>query len=181
MAMTENGVTTTNTPGTEQYETFTRKTRGKTKRYYQYDYRHYDGKLFSCIKPTLEQCRNERDRWLKKEEILRIIAHAHGSDKYYKFSPFDGYPVITDGVHSLAKATGCYWLLDIIGSYQSNKRLDPKFQVWKLEVNDDDRAVVRGYNDTDLIITQKISYTDFPLKEIKLYLIDGVILLPSEY
>jgi len=28
---------------------------------------------------------------------------------------------------------------------------------------------------------EKIPYTDFPPGEVKLYLIDGVILLPSEY
>ena len=30
------------------------------------------------------------------------------------------------------------------------------------------------------IARQQIEYSDFPLKEIKLYLIDGVLLLPSE-
>ena len=46
--MTKNGVTTTTNPGQEQYETFIRKDRGKTKKYFQYDYRHTDGELFSC-------------------------------------------------------------------------------------------------------------------------------------
>jgi len=32
----------------------------------------------------------------------------------------------------------------------------------------------------DIAITQDIPYTDFPLDEIKLYCINGVILLPSE-
>ena len=42
------------------------------------------------------------------------------------------------------------------------------------------KGVVCGYNDTELIITQEIHYTDFPLEEIKLFLMDGVILLPNE-
>jgi hypothetical protein len=33
---------------------------------YQYDYRHGDGKLFSCVASTLEQCREKRDRWILK-------------------------------------------------------------------------------------------------------------------
>jgi len=65
--MTVNGVTTTNTPGMEQYETFTRKVCGKTKKYCSYDYRHYDGELFSCTKPTLKDCRAARDLWLEKK------------------------------------------------------------------------------------------------------------------
>lgn len=81
----------------------------------------------------------------------------------------------------LAEAAGCYWLLDVIGSYQSNRKMDKFFQVWKLIVDmENASAVVQGYNDTMLIVTQNISYTDFPLAELKLYLMDGVILLPSE-
>jgi hypothetical protein len=41
--------------------------RGKT--YYQYDYRHTDGKLFSTLKETLEECRAGRDQWLNKKEM----------------------------------------------------------------------------------------------------------------
>ena len=62
--MTNNGITTTNAPGQEQYETFTCKVAGKVKRYYQYDYRHTDGELFSCVKPTLTKCRDARDTWV---------------------------------------------------------------------------------------------------------------------
>lgn len=117
-----------------------------------------------------------------KQEILDILSHAHGTSAYHRFSPIPGFPIATDGIIALAEAAGCYWLLDIIGSYQTDKGLDPHFQVWKLGVNhEDNTAIVRGYNDTDLIITQEIPYTDFPLEEIKLFLMDGIILLPSEY
>lgn len=49
--------------GKEQYETFT--IRGK--RYFQYDYRTEQGELFACVKPTLEECRQKRDEWLKNK------------------------------------------------------------------------------------------------------------------
>lgn len=117
-----------------------------------------------------------------KTEIIDILNNSHCTEAYHKYSPFPGFPVATDGVIALAEAAGCYWLLDIIGSYQTDKRLDPHFQVWKLEVNhEDDSAVVRGFNDTELIISQDIPYTDFPLDNVKIYLMDGIILLPSEY
>lgn len=117
-----------------------------------------------------------------KQEILDILNQAHGSEGYAAFSPLPGYPVATNGVIILAEAAECHWLLDVIGSHQRNKRLDPAFQVWKLEVNRADRsAVVRGYNDTELIVTQEFSSTDFPLDELKLLLMDGVIMLPLEY
>ena len=64
--MTTNGVSTTTTPGTEQYEVFYIGTRPRHKRY-QYDYRHTDGELFSCVAPTLTECRRKRDEWLNKK------------------------------------------------------------------------------------------------------------------
>ena len=36
-------------------------------KYYQYDYRHTDGELFSTVAKSLEQCRKERDEWLSKK------------------------------------------------------------------------------------------------------------------
>jgi len=113
---------------------------------------------------------------------MDIISNSHGSEAYHRFSSIPGFPVATDGVIALAEAAGCYWLLDIIGSYQTDSRLDPAFQVWKLVVNPKgSKVVVYGYNDTELIVSQEIPYTDFPLEEAKLYLMGGVILLPSEY
>jgi len=116
------------------------------------------------------------------KEIHEIINHSNGTTAYHKISRSDVFPVITDGVLAVAEAAECYWLLDVIGSYQTNPKLDKNFQVWKLKVNKtDSSAVVRGYNDITLIITQEIHYTNFPLDEISFYLIGGVLLLPSEY
>ena len=58
--MTQNGISTT-AAGEEQFEEFKM---GKTK-CVQYDYRTLDGKLFSCVKKTVELCREARDKWLK--------------------------------------------------------------------------------------------------------------------
>jgi hypothetical protein len=119
---------------------------------------------------------------MSKEEIQNIINHSIGTTAYHKFSAIRGFPVITDGIKAVAEASNCYWLLDVIGSYQIDKKLDKAFQVWKLEVNTEENSgVVRGYNDTKLIITQEIPFTDFPITEFKLFLMDGVILLPNEY
>ena len=49
--------------GKEKYTTFEH--RGKT--YYQYDYRHTDGELFSTVAKTLDECRRRRDEWIAKK------------------------------------------------------------------------------------------------------------------
>ena len=64
--MTENGVTTTKMLGQEQYEYF--KHAGRQVKYCAYDYRHTDGKLFSCVAPSLEIARKRKDKWLQDKE-----------------------------------------------------------------------------------------------------------------
>lgn len=64
--MTINGVSTC-TAG-EKYEKFQLKIGRKVRTMYQYDYRHTDGDLFSCVKPTLDECRRLRDEWIKAKE-----------------------------------------------------------------------------------------------------------------
>ena len=66
--MTDNGVTTCRMAGTEKYEIFKGGFGRKRHTLVQYDYRHTDGELFSCVKPTLEKCRAERDRWLNNRQ-----------------------------------------------------------------------------------------------------------------
>ena len=51
-------------PGCERSEEYT----SNRKTLVQYDYRHTDGELFSCVKKTLEDCRASRDAWLQKKE-----------------------------------------------------------------------------------------------------------------
>jgi len=40
--------------------------------YYQYDYRHTDGELFSTLKETLDECRAERDKWIQGKNRKRL-------------------------------------------------------------------------------------------------------------
>ena len=52
--MTINGVSTCQAAGTEKYESFQMSIGRKRRTFVQYDYRHTDGELFSCVKPTLD-------------------------------------------------------------------------------------------------------------------------------
>lgn len=64
--MTVNGISAC-PQGEERYEYFTAAlARGRRKRLCQYDYCTEDGKLFSCVAPTLDKCREKRNEWLKK-------------------------------------------------------------------------------------------------------------------
>ena len=112
-----------------------------------------------------------------------------GTENYYRH--FTGGK-FTDGVKHLADRAGAYWLIDAVFSYQGEKWVKfVPFQIWTLKVIRDTlgknktepMAILEMKEDTDqpVLVSQKIPYTDFPKGEVKLYLIDGVLLLPSEY
>jgi len=50
--------------GHEQFQEYYSATLKKVK--LQYDYRHYDGKLFSCVKNTVNECRIAKDQWIER-------------------------------------------------------------------------------------------------------------------
>lgn len=112
-----------------------------------------------------------------------------GTQSYHRFGLFPSH-LLTDGTKFLADETQSFWLMDIISSYQLHKKIlkNPKlqeFQIWKLTTKND-KGTVTCQEDSNLkpIITQKISYTDFPLNEITLYVVKQdnlIIMLPSEY
>lgn len=101
-----------------------------------------------------------------------------GTEKYYKYFNLK----LTDGSYFLAQEGQCFWLLDVILSYQL-KLSHIHFQIWQLEKNEDDSAVITMKEDSDkpVLVKQRIPWTDFPLEEVELWLIDGVLILPSEY
>lgn len=65
--MTVNGVSTAQA-GQEKYEYFRPAHRPK-ETFVQYDYRTPGGELFSCVKPTLQECRECRDKWLQNMNL----------------------------------------------------------------------------------------------------------------
>ncbi|MEG4350250.1 hypothetical protein QUA74_10960 [Microcoleus sp. LAD1_D3] len=128
------------------------------------------------------------------ETLSQNLQHFCGTEEYYKH--FLGIQY-TDGVKYLAKNAECYWLIDAIASHQLRARRKhslTEFQVWFLHVGNThefikprspNAAVLTCWEDsptpeTQPVIIQQIPFTDFPLPEIKLYLQEKVLLLPSE-
>lgn len=66
--MTINGLSTCQAAGTEKYESFQMSIGRKRRTFVQYDYRHTDGELFTCVKPTLDECRTARNKWLNAKQ-----------------------------------------------------------------------------------------------------------------
>lgn len=129
-------------------------------------------------------------------EFERELANFSGSLTQYRYS----FALrLTEGVHHLMTASegvigptgrrcnGAFWLIDAIGSHQKAAIAScDGFQVWTLTVHDDGAGpgatlTCRADADRPPVVTQRIEFTDFPLASMKLYVIDGVVLLPGEY
>jgi hypothetical protein len=119
------------------------------------------------------------------DEIRTGLAHCIGSqDLFAHWTKRLNY---TEGVQYLAESAGACWLIDVVASYQhyASVRRCGDFQLWELRLTPGRKnmAVVTCRADTNArpVVTQRIPYTDFPLPEgIKLYVRDGVLMLPSE-
>ena len=66
--MTINGVRTCTEEGTEKYERSQSGIGRRRRTLVKNDYRHTDGELFACVKPTLDECREARDKWLTAKQ-----------------------------------------------------------------------------------------------------------------
>lgn len=120
---------------------------------------------------------------IKADELESGLGQFIGTLQYHASS--FGTLNLTDGVHFLREQAECYWLIDIIESYNmTDKKVKAtEFQVWAIKVNKEDNTAVVTCKDDDgkKLVSQKIEYTDFPLSEFELWCIGGVLLLKSEY
>jgi hypothetical protein len=103
-----------------------------------------------------------------------------GTSGYYQHS---GIYAWTDGAEALAKKCEAYWFLDLIVSQQNAKLEQEEFQVWKLKKVNDDCEFVAICTDGNKhkLTSQSIPYSDFPYDEAEIWLVKGIMMLPSEY
>ncbi len=114
------------------------------------------------------------------QKILSELEQFTGTTKYYR-STF-GQLRLTEGIQYLRERANCYWLIDVVESYQPEFHKIP-FQLWSINVRPDRSALVEMREDTGLaaLVSQKIPFTDFKLKMLEWYCANGVVMLKSEY
>jgi len=132
---------------------------------------------------------------LNATELERGLAGFFGTESYHKLTIFPNI-VGTDGVAYLAKNAECFWLIDEIASAQIHPKIrnNPELQeiqFWTLTVQNRSAVLIcRVDGDQPPVFQKKISYTDFPLSQIKIWVAatgdpDGktfkVMMLPTEY
>ena len=114
------------------------------------------------------------------------LSYFHGTEGYHKhLFPGKSPIMLTDGCKYVRDASGAYWLFDAILSYQCVKILKGvNFQIWELKRLKKDLSwelTCREDTGKKSLIAQSIQFSDFPLDYIRIWVIDKVALLPSEY
>lgn len=113
------------------------------------------------------------------------LHHFTGSETLYYHPLFRNYNY-TDGVQYLG-ANGASWLITDIFSFQNQPKIrvyakQETFQVWTLKINQDQTAkLICDDGNNNVLFIHDYNYSDFPLPQIKLYLCNNVLMLPSEY
>lgn len=122
----------------------------------------------------------------QSESLAECLRHFTGSECLFKNIFGLKY---TEGVQYLAERAGAYWLIDAIASHlvSSKKLRAERFLVVFLRVKNG-KARLTFHSDFDKsdpkkypsLKTQVIHYTDFPMDEIKFYVENRTLCLPSE-
>jgi hypothetical protein len=111
------------------------------------------------------------------------LAQFTGSEQWHRHGLARSI-LFTDGAKYVADKAGAYWLLDEIALAQRFEKsvAAEEFQLWKLTVKPDHTAVLAcEHGNGEAVLSKAIPFTDFPLDEIKFYVTNNTILLPSEY
>jgi hypothetical protein len=119
------------------------------------------------------------------EQIQAELDQYTGTERYYHYSSMFPSILLTEGTKRMAEVCGAYWLIDVIASHV--RSVKDSFSVALLTVNNG-KAKFTLTDDLPANITyakQSISFTDFPLPEMKMYVgfdgVDHVLMLPTEW
>ena len=122
---------------------------------------------------------------MKQQKIDRLkseLKQFTGTSKYYRI---DRKTLLTDGTFYLCTQTGAFWLMEVFSSHLIELKPDEWFAVLRLDVCSYSAKVVIENGNSNVLATQEIEYTDFPLNQITLYACwdseHWVLMLPSEY
>lgn len=111
-----------------------------------------------------------------KQDLEQFI----GTEHWYRVSPFTKY-AITDGVKYFADNGGAYWAVhDILATAVALKQ-----EMLVAKVTSNNQQATIEYEDGNgnklEFATSKYPYTDLQEGVYRFYVMDGVMLLPSEY
>ena len=111
-------------------------------------------------------------------EIMNTLPFFTGSVEYHIHRFLNHQIILTDGANYIRCACGAHWLFDII----TQQALKQSEFVSTLNQNEDESWIFKVADLNKIVLyKQVIPFSDFPLKEIKLFYMNKVCYLPSEH
>ena len=130
----------------------------------------------------------ETKKTLSAIEFERSLMGFIGTSNYYEHKVTDDIKLLlTDGCNWIREAAEARWLFDEILFNQPRPEVkDLPFQVWVLwkETADGESDWVlrcEDGNDNTVLVQMLMETVDFPIDEIRIWVVGGVAMLPSEY
>lgn len=115
------------------------------------------------------------------EELKDLLDGCYGSENYYRLNPISKM-IITDGVKLFAEKANAYWLLsDISIDTVFRKNLRVPFLGISLKVEKGRGKLEYDDGNGKILYKHSYAHTDCPEGKWEFFLIDNVLMLPSEY
>lgn len=120
-------------------------------------------------------------------ELEYQLKQFHGSVLFYSLPICDTR--YTEGVQFLAETANAFWLLtdsSVMGKSLLHKSYFITVDFKRLTAKEKEEIgydAIISYSDGNGLVftTQKYHLTDFPLDELRLFFVDGTLMLPNEY
>ncbi len=118
-----------------------------------------------------------------EKEIVNMLAQCSGSMIFTIHPTMEGV-VYSEGVNTVVKECQANWLLLNLGmNIPFNEDLmNQEFLVIQLNVSEEKKATLIFEDGEDnILFTEEVGFTNFPLKSIQLWFTNKVLYLPQEH
>jgi len=116
------------------------------------------------------------------QELKTGLENFTGTETWFRHETYKFF-TYTEGVQFLVEQAGAYWLVDLILGLQleSFAIKNKSFQLWKLITENNTSELTCKDGNGNAVYSREIQFTNFPLKEINLYLTGCILHLPPKY
>ena len=110
---------------------------------------------------------------MNQDEFKRVYNESRNGTDGFTRHPLARNFAYSDGVRELAE-TGCYWLLDVLGTELPLKmrKASAASAMVNVKVKGDKATITAEFVDGQVDWTKKIPYTDLPEGDWKMYVVD---------
>ena len=124
----------------------------------------------------------ETQQRFSPSENAHDLKQFSGTEEWYKNVSMP-HLLYTEGVKHLFESRNCYWLGNLIaGIHLFNRVIKPEdFVTCELTTEGSEGMLTFTDGNDNVLHEEKIPFTDFPDKGVTIWLVNDVLMLPSEY